>query len=353
MIKAEMLSRKYGDVVAVNGVSFEIGSREIVGLLGHNGAGKTTIMKMMTGYLEPSSGMLTVDGQDVWSDRAVVQRQVGYLPENCPLYPDMTVLEYLDYTAVLRGVPTEEQFKRLCYVLEKANLISVAQKSVGTLSRGYRQRLGVAQALLNSPRILILDEPTNGLDPSQILEMRSLIRELAQTATIVLSTHILQEVQAVCDRVIIINNGKVALDAEMKDLQATGRLRIVTDSEPEACTRILAQVQDIRVVQGERKDAHLHYVLDIGTQDLWIAAAAVNRKLVESGCNVYEMHPIVRDLESIFGEITAGSSCSFAEEMTEGEHESGMSCTTEKNEACPNKRKENASVVHENGGSNE
>lgn len=353
MIKSEALSRKYGDVVAVDGVSFEIGSREIVGLLGHNGAGKTTIMKMMTGYLEPTSGMITVDGQDVWSNRADVQRQVGYLPENCPLYPDMTVLEYLDYTAVLRGVPTEKQSERLCYVLERANLISVAQKSVGTLSRGYRQRLGVAQALLNSPRVLILDEPTNGLDPSQILEMRSLIRELAQTATIVLSTHILQEVQAVCDRVIIINKGKVALDAEMKDLQATGRLRIVTNCEPETFGRILAQHQDIRVVQSERKDAHLHYVLDIGPQDLSMAAAAVNRKLVESGCNVYAMHPIVRDLDSIFGEITAVSSSSFGEASTEGEQESEMAGTTEKNEACPNVRRENVPVVHANGGSNE
>jgi ABC-2 type transport system ATP-binding protein len=310
MIRTEALKRKYGDVLAVNEVSFEIGSREIVGLLGHNGAGKTTIMKMMTGYLEPSSGTITVNGADVWANRSIIQRQVGYLPENCPLYPEMTVMEYLDYAAVLRGVAYEKQSDQLRSVLQKANLITVAQKSISTLSRGFRQRLGVAQALINSPSILILDEPTNGLDPSQILEMRSLIRELAQTSTIVVSTHILQEVQAVCNRVIIINNGRVALDAAMKDLQVTAQLQIATDCKSEKCSNLCARLKNVRMIRSEHKDAHYHYILDVGTEDISTAAAAMNRMLIENGCDVYAMNPIVRDLETVFGDITAGKTVS-------------------------------------------
>ncbi len=352
MIKAEALTRKYGDVVAVNDVSFEIGAREIVGLLGHNGAGKTTIMKMMTGYLEPSSGIITVNGQDVWANRAIVQRQVGYLPENCPLYPEMAVLEYLDYAAGLRGVPKEKQAERLCYVLEKANLISVAQKSISELSRGYRQRLGVAQALLNSPGILILDEPTNGLDPSQILEMRSLIRELAQTTTIVVSTHILQEVQAVCNRVIVINGGKVALDAGMKDLQLTGRLRLVTDSKPEQCGNLLAQLRDVAIIESEPKDGHVQYIIDVGVQDVSTAAASVNRMLVENGCNVYAMHPMMRDLESIFGEITAGRPVSIVGERPERKERFEKGRTAEATDENANGRKVAVTAAQQDGDSN-
>ncbi|HEY9784376.1 MAG TPA: ABC transporter ATP-binding protein [Candidatus Obscuribacterales bacterium] len=304
MIKAEALSRKYGDVVAVSDVSFEIGAGEIVGLLGHNGAGKTTIMKMLTGYLEPSAGAVTIEGVDVWSNRSFTQRRVGYLPENCPLYPDMAVLDYLDYLAVLRGVPESQRAERLLYVIEKAALTSVAKSEIGTLSRGYRQRLGVAQALLNSPRIVILDEPTNGLDPSQILEMRELIRELARTATIVLSTHILQEVQAVCSRVIIINNGKVALDQALSDLQSMRRVRIVTDAQPASVNELLAALGDLSVDECRHRDKLYEYIVEAPADE---SAPSVNRLLVENGWRVYAIHPVVRDLETIFGEITAGA----------------------------------------------
>lgn len=309
MIKAQALTRNYGGVTAVDNVSFEIGSKEIVGLLGHNGAGKTTIMKMITGYLEPSSGTVSIDGVDVWSDRSAAQRRLGYLPENCPLYPEMSVLEYLDYAAVLRGVSDSQKSERLCYVLERANLAGVALKPIATLSRGYKQRLGVASALLNSPRLLILDEPTNGLDPSQINDMRVLIKELAQAATVVLSTHILQEVQAVCSRVIIVNNGKVALDAGMDSLQIAGRIRVLTDGQPELFGRLLAELSGTRLVQHRRQNSHHEYIVDTQGEQFIVS---INRALVNEDCNVYAIHPVVRDLESIFGEIVAAQPASIA-----------------------------------------
>ncbi|MBZ0190009.1 MAG: ABC transporter ATP-binding protein, partial [Candidatus Obscuribacterales bacterium] len=215
MIKTEALTRTYETVKAVDNVSFEIAHGQIVGLLGHNGAGKTTIMKMITGFIEPSSGSIEIDGLKIDSDREQIQKKIGYLPENCPLYPEMNVIDFLDYAANLKGLSETKKTDAIRTAIHKTNLGTVAEKQVNTLSRGYRQRLGVAQAILNEPKILILDEPTNGLDPSQIQEMRNLIKDLARNATLVISTHILQEVQATCDRVILIKKGVVAVDASM------------------------------------------------------------------------------------------------------------------------------------------
>ncbi len=310
MISAEGVTRTYGDVVAVNSVSFQIQPGEIVGLLGQNGAGKTTIMKMITGYLEPSGGSIKVDGFDASSRRLKVQGQIGYLPENCPLYPEMNVLDYLDYAASLRGVSADQKMARIGYAVDKTNLIDVAQKQVNTLSRGYRQRLGVAQAILNSPRILILDEPTNGLDPSQILEMRSLIRELAQSATVVISTHILQEVQAVCGRVIIINSGQLAIDAKISDLQATARIFVAIDKEREEFSQFLERYQHInqhiQLINYQKRGYENCYTLEIEGEKISEAIPRLARSLVEFGCNIYSIQPIVRDLETIFREITQG-----------------------------------------------
>jgi ABC-2 type transport system ATP-binding protein len=305
MIKAERLTRTYGKVLAVNDVSFEIGPHEIVGLLGHNGAGKTTIMKMITGYLEPSGGSITVNGIDVGAERLAVQKQIGYLPENCPLYPEMMVLDYLEYAAAMHGVPADRIVERIRYVIEKTKLAAVAEKPISTLSRGYKQRLGVAQAILGSPSILILDEPTNGLDPSQILEMRALVKELAETATVVVSTHILQEVQAVCDRVIIINSGRVALDSKIVELQSTHRLKITVDRDPESLSEIVSGV-NLHIVDHQAKDGQHSYILDGKGQDLSSKTPDLAKALVERGCKIYAIQPVVRDLETIFGEITGG-----------------------------------------------
>ena len=230
MIKVNSLFRNYGDFKAVDDVSFEINKGEVVGLLGHNGAGKTTIMKMMTGYLEPTSGSIEVDQLQIDTDTRAIQARIGYLPENCPVWPEMTVIDYLKYQAHLHGVAKVKIQSAVADAIRRTSLKEKATSSIQTLSRGYRQRVGVAQAILHSPDIIILDEPTNGLDPTQLFQMRELIRELAKTATVILSTHILQEVQAVCERVLIMRDGKLVVDSLIADLQSGRQLRLAIDS---------------------------------------------------------------------------------------------------------------------------
>jgi len=307
MIKAESLSRKYGDVRAVDNVSFQIEHGEIVGLLGHNGAGKTTIMKMLTGYLEPTDGKVTINDLDIINNRVEVERTIGYLPENCPVYPEMIVLDYLDYAASLRGVLPERRVERIRYALEKTRLREVAQKPINTLSRGYRQRLGVAQAILNSPKILILDEPTNGLDPSQIQEMRSLIKELAENATVLISTHILQEVQAICGRVIIIDRGKLALDAAMAELRKTDRLLVTTSAPPDKVEPVIREIKHVQAVSSREADGQHLYTVEFAGNKLHEVAPAVASALVKNDLPLYSLQPQIRDLETIFKEITTAS----------------------------------------------
>ena len=319
MIKAESLTRKYGSTIAVDRVSFQIEHGQVVGLLGHNGAGKTTIMKMLTGYLEPTEGAVSIDGVEVAENRLLIQKNTGYLPENCPVYPDMVVLDYLDYIANLRGVPNAIRDERIMYAVEKTRLRDVAMQRVNTLSRGYRQRLGVAQAILNSPRILILDEPTNGLDPSQIQEMRRLIKELAENATVVISTHIMQEVQAVCDRVIIINRGKVALDASMPELRRSNRLLVAVDQGQERAEQILAELPNVKIVGVKVGEEQNQFTLETGDATASDTAPSVARAFVNSGSALFSLQPQVRDLETIFGEITAAGVEPSVETVVSGE----------------------------------
>lgn len=303
----EDLVRKYGDLTAVDGVSFDIGEHEIVGLLGHNGAGKTTIMKMMTGYLEPTAGRILVDGIDVEADREAVQRRIGYLPENCPIYPEMTVAGYLDFTAELRGLDSEERPAAVRRAIEATELQDKAVARIATLSRGYRQRVGVAQAILHEPRILILDEPTNGLDPSQIRHMRDLVKRLAEKSTVILSTHILQEVQAVCDRVIIISRGKVALDAKLADLHRENRLRLVTDGPPGEIRAVVSAAAAVDTVEyAGDGDGGRRYELTLNGHDPQEVAPAVARAVMEKGYRLFALHPEQRDIETIFAQTAAG-----------------------------------------------
>ncbi|MBF0157131.1 MAG: ABC transporter ATP-binding protein, partial [Magnetococcales bacterium] len=200
MIEMTSLTRRYGEVVAVAELTCRIGRGEVVGLLGHNGAGKSTVLKMLTGYLEPSAGHIVVDGLRMGRDTRAIQKRMGYLPENCPLWTEMSVIDHLDFQAALRGISPGRRPGLLRRALGLAGLEARALQRIDTLSRGYRQRVGVAQAILHRPDIIILDEPTNGLDPTQIRQMRELLRNLASEATVIVSTHILREVQAVCDR---------------------------------------------------------------------------------------------------------------------------------------------------------
>jgi ABC-2 type transport system ATP-binding protein len=307
MIRVENLIRTYGDLTAVNKVSFEIGQGEIVGLLGHNGAGKTTIMKMLTGYLEPTAGSIEIDCLDIATHRRAVQQRIGYLPENDPLYPEMTVIDYLDYAAELHGVSGRDRLDYIWQAIEKTSLTDRATDRIGTLSRGYRQRVGVAQAIIHNPRLLILDEPTNGLDPTQVQHMRELIRSLAHNATVILSTHILQEVQAICDRVIIIRNGGKALDATMEELRAGRRLLVSVDATPDKALELFRSLGGVKSVEAlDAAGTQHYYALDLEQQDGFLQTAPeVATRVAAEGMKLYTLQPESRNLETIFGEISA------------------------------------------------
>ncbi|OGG00425.1 MAG: ABC transporter [Candidatus Glassbacteria bacterium RIFCSPLOWO2_12_FULL_58_11] len=209
MIKIENLTKYYDATLAVDSVSFEVQKGEVVGFLGPNGAGKTTTMRIITCYLKPTSGKVTIEDFDIFEQPIEVRKRIGYLPENCPLYPEMNVLDYLNYIAELRQIPRAERSKRVREMIGVTSIGDVLHKDIGELSKGYRQRVGLAQAMVHDPEILILDEPTSGLDPNQIIEIRQLIRDIGREKTIILSTHILPEVSATCNRVLIINDARL------------------------------------------------------------------------------------------------------------------------------------------------
>ena len=303
MIKVNSLFRNYGDFKAVDDVSFEINKGEVVGLLGHNGAGKTTIMKMVTGYLEPTSGSIEVDQLQIDTDTRAIQARIGYLPENCPVWPEMTVIDYLKYQAHLHGVEDVKIQPAVVDAVRRTSLKEKATSSIQTLSRGYRQRVGVAQAILHSPDIIILDEPTNGLDPTQILQMRELIRELAKTATVILSTHILQEVQAVCERVLIMRDGKLVVDSSIADLQSGRQLRLAIDSG-EASDYLACVAGVSKVEKLESADGKSSYLLDCGET----VAPEVVAAIASAGDKLYSLSPEVRNLETVFAEVNTAQS---------------------------------------------
>jgi ABC-2 type transport system ATP-binding protein len=229
VIEARGLSKRYGDLVAVDDISFSIGRGEVVGFLGPNGAGKTTTMRMLTGFVPPTNGAAEIAGHDIFGEPIAARRAIGYLPESPPLYPEMTVRSYLDYVARIKDVPRKQRREAVDWALTRTALIEVQRQVIGTLSKGFRQRVGLAQAIVHNPPVLILDEPTAGLDPLQIREIRALILELTSASqgdtqhTVVLSTHIMAEVEAICRRVILISQGRKALDASLEDLTTGGR----------------------------------------------------------------------------------------------------------------------------------
>lgn len=247
MITIEHVTRKYGPLTAVSDVSLSIERGEIVGLLGHNGAGKTTLMKMLTGYLEPTSGTIKVGGHEVVEDRLAVQRQIGYMPENAPLYPEMEVADYVRMIASLRGIEPEKLDEKVRVALERTDLMGHRERPIGQLSKGYRQRVGLAQAIVHEPSLLVLDEPTNGLDPVQIQTIRELIKQLAEDSTIILSTHILQEVEAVCQRVLVMIDGRLSADSTLHDLLAVNTL--VLSVREASDVKSLARIEGVKAVR--------------------------------------------------------------------------------------------------------
>ncbi len=302
MITLTKLTRHYGGFVAVDAVSFTIRSGEVVGLLGHNGAGKTTIMKMLTGFLEPTSGSIQVDDLEIGRDTPAIQRRIGYLPENCPAWPEMSVSEFLYFQAALHDVPPMRRDRAVASALRRTELRDKATQSIQTLSRGYRQRVGVAQAILHAPDIVILDEPTNGLDPTQILHMRALIGDLAKSATVIVSTHILQEVQAVCERVLILRGGRKVVDAKLDDLQRDGRLLLTLDADPQAARPVLLSVDGVRSVDLlNSADGHFCYALDADADLAPAVSAAAHR----GGFAQFELLRERRTLENVFAEVNS------------------------------------------------
>ncbi len=308
MIVARNLTRNYGSFAAVDDVSFSIKEGEIVGLLGHNGAGKTTIMKMLTGFLEPTAGSVTINGYDIENQREDAQTYIGYLPENCPLYPEMTVVEFLNYAAELKNILLDERPSAIREAISATELTDKAMAPIASLSRGYRQRVGVAQAILHKPKIIILDEPTNGLDPSQIKQMRSLVKQLAEHATVMISTHILQEVAAICGRVIIINRGKLALDSTITDLRGGGRLRLVTNGARNVIEPLILGLNLISSLEELTPQGSANaYGLNLNGHSAEEVAPRVSRAINERGLDLFALYPEQRDLETVFAEITAGS----------------------------------------------
>lgn len=306
MITVEHLNRTYGSLHAVRDVSFTISQGEVIGLLGPNGAGKTTIMKMMCGYLEPSSGSVTINGTNVAQDTKLAQSYIGYLPENLPVYPEMTIVSYLEYAAGLRGIPAEQQAAEIRRVLDATDLRGRALDKIGSLSRGLKQRVGVAQALLGNPKVLVLDEPTNGLDPTQTLQMRELIRKLAETSTVIISTHILSEVEVVCDRVLMVRSGSLVLDSRIDELTEAGVLNVRTSLTATALQAILQETAGIKGFQFQQQGAITECRIKLAEQSTANSVSAgLARKIIEAGGELYQLHREQRDLETLFRELNS------------------------------------------------
>jgi ABC-2 type transport system ATP-binding protein len=302
MIEVENLTKYYGPLPAVQEISFRALRGEILGFLGPNGAGKTTTMRILTGFMPPSAGKATVAGYDVVEDSLEVRRRVGYMPETVPLYPEMAVTEYLEFMGSLRRV--ENLDERVDSVLEQLGLEDRATSFIGALSKGLRQRVGLAQALLHEPEVLILDEPTIGLDPAQIIEVRELIAGLRANRTIMLSTHILSEAQQVCDRVLIINRGRIVAEDTPANLQAqlAGAERVLVRAAAETAelTRALRKVPGLDAIEPTGEEGMLELSGPPG-KDL---RPAVARAVVKAGLDLLELRAVGVSLESIFLQLT-------------------------------------------------
>ncbi len=305
------LSKYFGDVRAVDGISFTIPSGQILGFLGPNGAGKTTTMRMITSYLLPTEGTVEIDGLDIRTHEIAVRKIVGYLPEQNPLYSDMNVLDYLEYSGSLQGIPKRDLAARVKDMVGVCGLSEVKHLDIGQLSKGYRQRVGLAQAMIHDPKVLILDEPTSGLDPNQIAEIRNLIKSLGKEKTLILSTHILPEVQATCDRVLIINRGKIVADGSPTELQGSfqgkDRLHVEVKSTDgvslDDITQTLSKLPNIETVkpapdrgQDLRVIVETNKGLDVREQ--------VYRACVDKSWVLIELHRVQTSLEEVFHELT-------------------------------------------------
>ena len=312
MISVSQLTKAYGNVLAVDNISFEVGKGQIVGFLGPNGAGKSTTMRMLTCYLPPTSGSATINGFDIFHQSEQVRQNLGYLPENVPLYLEMKVEEYLDFRGRLRGMDRNLRRQRMGYVMDRCWLGRVRRRAIGHLSKGFRQRVGLADALLHNPAVLILDEPTVGLDPTQIRETRKLIKDLGGQHTLLLSTHILPEVEAVCDRAIVIAGGRVVAQGSPDEMRASRRLqarllvecRGPAEQVKNAISRV-SGVAKVEMLNGDSRADGGYVTAAIRPQESRDVREEVARTVIQNGWPLREIRLEHATLEEFFVQVTA------------------------------------------------
>ena len=309
MIRVEELTKTFGSVRAVDGISFEVRRGEILGLLGPNGAGKTTTLRMLTGFLAPSSGQVRVGNYTTAANPLEVKKITGYLPESAPLYPEMLVFDFLAFTAALRGIPTGERVRRLDEAAALCGIREVMHLPIAEISKGYKQRVGLAAVMLGDPEILVLDEPTSGLDPNQIVEIREIIRRIGKAKTVVFSTHILSEAEATCDRVVIIHRGKIAADsptAELKEaLGGKSRLSLLLEGADAAAVEArLAGIPGVEGVAAASPDEAGRVAVAIALAGGTDPRAEIYRRIRDTTWTLLEFHLQRQSLEEVFRELT-------------------------------------------------
>lgn len=305
MIKVDNLMKKYGELAALDGVSFEMKEGEVVGILGPNGAGKTTLLRMLVAFLKPDSGKITIDGLDINNPltQQKIKSKIGYLPEHAPLYEDMTVSEYLTFVGKMQGIKSDDIYEKLAEVISKCGLEEKKNAEISTLSKGYRQRTGIAQALIHNPEIVILDEPTTGLDPNQRIEIRDLIKEIGKSKTVILSSHVLPEVQSTCSRVIILNKGKIVADGTPEELESKGGKNKATihievekiESNLLPRLKTIAGVGDIEIIENRI------IIITDAENDI---RKDIARIIIEENHGLLELTRKQIDLEDVFIDLT-------------------------------------------------
>lgn len=343
MIEVKDLVKKYENHLAVDHLSFSVPKGQILGFLGPNGAGKSTTMNIITGYISATEGSVTINGHDIYEEPEEAKKSIGYLPEQPPVYMDMTVLEYLRFVAELKQVPKKERESRVQGVLEKTGTLDVKNRLIKHLSKGYRQRVGIAQAILGNPEVILLDEPTVGLDPMQIIEIRDLMKELAKEHTVILSSHILSEISAVCDTVMIINKGKLVVSDTVenlpKHLNAQNSCRVVIKGQEEQIRLLFEGKEEIKdlTLTGDGEFTEAVVTTDSQTdlrEEIFFACA-------KEGLPIYEMTNVTRNLEDIFLELTQDDN---AGEDVREEEASEEHMTEEASEPMTEEQEENTDV---------
>ncbi len=306
MITIRDLSKSYGTIHAIQEINLEIGQGEIVGLLGPNGAGKTTLIKILTGFLQPDQGQVFIDAVDVVQSPHLAQEKIGYLPENAPLYPELSVYEYLQMMADLRHIPQIEQEEAIRDAISAVKLVDDYLRPIKQLSKGMRQRVGLAQAILHKPKLLILDEPTVGLDPTQLVEIRSLLKNLAKNCTILFSTHILPEVEMLCDRVVILLNGKLKADANLADLAKTNNAILILDEDQPNIKKELLSIQGVQAVNIHKTASPFGVYQIQGNTEIDLTPQ-IYHLAIKNDWPVRELRRDVPTLESVFNELAVAA----------------------------------------------